>query len=111
MAQREILALDTEHTDVKGKYIARAPAVGDSYIAPRSVHFADNFTVEDSTLIPNLNVSLLEGNSSSAFATSTHNHSGVYEPADTAILKDADMVTHENDANTHTNLIVDGQYF
>ncbi len=38
-----------------------------------------------------LDADLLDGNSSAAFALAAHNHSGVYEPADGTLLKDADI--------------------
>lgn len=42
------------------------------------------FTIASNTLVTNLNADLLDGNHASAFANSTHSHTGVYEPVITA---------------------------
>ena len=39
----------------------------------------------------NIDADTLDGIDSTGFSLSTHNHSGVYEPADATILKDADI--------------------
>lgn len=69
MAKLEIIALDTVNTDADGRFILRAPGSGDSYLAPRPVHFDEHFTVSGPAQIPNLNASLLEGRPASDFAT------------------------------------------
>lgn len=38
------------------------------------------FTIASNTLVANLNADLLDGNDASAFASSSHTHTGVYEP-------------------------------
>jgi len=38
------------------------------------------FTIASNTLVANLNADLLDGNEATAFASSSHNHTGVYEP-------------------------------
>ena len=38
--------------------------------------------VASTTLVPNINADLLDGNHASAFSLSTHNHSGTYQPLD-----------------------------
>ena len=43
------------------------------------------FQATSTTVCPNLNASFLGGNAASAFATSSHTHTGVYEPANANI--------------------------
>ena len=64
-------------------------------VAPQFTAAGTPFTVTSTTVVTNLNADRLDGNHSSAFATSSHTHTGVYEPADADITKrnEAETVT------------------
>lgn len=55
-----------------------------------------------------LDADLLDGKHASAFSLTTHNHDGTYEPADSTILKDADIGTTVQGYNANT--VIDSGY-
>ena len=55
-----------------------------------------------------LDADLLDGKHASAFSLTAHNHDGTYEPADSTILKDADIGTTVQGYNANT--VIDSGY-
>lgn len=55
-----------------------------------------------------LDADLLDGKHASAFSLTSHNHDGTYEPADSTILKDADIGTTVQGYNANT--VIDASY-
>lgn len=66
------------------------------------------FDIASTTAVANLNADLLDGKHASDFSLTSHNHDGTYEPADTTILKDADIGVTVQGYNANT--VVDASY-